>query len=450
MAKSIPYYLERRRQLQQLALVAFACGLFTITWDRIAVFDLGGFTFRLSQGSFLGAFFLLFFLQARPLLNMVRVLSNGFALSFLALATFFLISSPRSYFPSKSALYSVWLLFNLGTMWFCGQLLPVESGRRWLVRAITLSLILNCVVILIDQWAFRYGYLDGLIGFNQFSISGSGISRPHAFSYEPSYVALNMSLSLGFLLPYLMQKGAHFWLLYALGTIGLVATTSRSGLLGFVMIGAVFLGLLSLRNRRIPLRFLAAAFALMIAAVCYSMGAAEHSQRQKLISTLVTSLKNGTDGSLNARWRTNLLAPELAAESNWLGVGLGASFRYTMDHKQTLDTSYVPQSERISNGAEIIPSTWGQLLAEGGIIAVLLFLTAGVFLIVQLWRAWAVTNNTLVLAALSSAIVWFFAMTFWIGNIARGDIWIWYSIWSFTALAAKKQASGLYLSTKAN
>ena len=81
------------------------------------------------------------------------------------------------------------------------------------------------------------------------------------------------------------------------------------------------------------------------------------------------------------------IALDMARETHWLGTGVGASYRYFREHGG-FDYNFQGDITDRENGNEVIMSTWGQLLAEGGLVAPLLYLLAGFFLVRALWRSW--------------------------------------------------------------
>jgi O-antigen ligase len=157
-------------------------------------------------------------------------------------------------------------------------------------------------------------------------------------------------------------------------------------------------------------------------------------QRENRSKNLIETVYKGKDGSINSRLRVHLDALEMAKETSGMGVGLGASYKYWTETRKVQE----PNVERVftqkSYGKELIMSTWGQILAEGGLVGILLFAGAGLSLLTALWREWRRESSPLVLASLVSVLIFFGLFAFSLGNVARGDIWVWYAIWSRLAV----------------
>lgn len=427
-------------RLLKLAAFLFLAALFTVTWDKICTVDVANFSFRLSQLLFFLAFLLALpaGLRHPPLRR--RDDPTRFALAMGVLAAYYMLGAGRSYFPLKSFLYAGWLFFDLTTIWFTAQVIRRHLSPALLVRAVQITIGFHGAVILIDQVAFRFGYTNGLIGFNQAQWIAWGFSRPHAFSFEPSYIASFFCMGILLTLPGLSGARRPKWH-YAtllLAVFALVATTSRTGwfglLAGLAIMGAAYFW----RQRSLPWKYLGGAAALgavVLAAFLFSMSA---EQRHTMQESLISSIARRTDGSGEQRLRTFQYAWQMARETHYLGTGLGASFKYWSETTNTSDTSQFGAFNEKLTSYEVVLSTWGQLLAEGGLPAVILFALAGFFLLRALWRRWLATGDLLTLGSLAGAAYWFFFGTFWLGNIARGDVWIWYALW---ALAHRHAAS---------
>ena len=128
-------------------------------------------------------------LRAGRLDELLAPIRRPFALTALSLALFYLGMAPWSAYPLKSFLYSTWLLFDLFAIWLTTQHLFREASPCFFKRVALAPLLFASAVILVDSVAYTFGHRGGLIGFNQDIFLNLAVSRPHAFSNEPSYAA---------------------------------------------------------------------------------------------------------------------------------------------------------------------------------------------------------------------------------------------------------------------
>jgi len=423
------------------ALVPFLAGILTCTWDKIFFFDVGGFTLKIHQLFFLISFLMASLSAPRKILpQFISCPTKRFGLAMLILALYYGISSPWSHFPLKSFLYSGWLAFNLITIWLTAVLLQKKLSAQILSYAVAAAMAIQSLVIGVDHLAYQFGYKGGLIGFNQDTVLRWGASRPHGFTSEPSYAAAFLCFALVFTYSSLRKRNLGYNLPLILagifGVFALVATTSRTGWISLSLSLVLLFSIKALRDFKIPWRELGISFVIVgsIAAI-FLLSTPVH-QRGILDKSLVSSIVKGTDGSGNSRVLVHHYAWQIAKDTHFLGTGLGASFNYWRDTTDASHLYAVPPSidSKSSHGHEFIMSTWGQLLAEGGIPGISLYLLATIFLIYALWKKWKETGDRLALGSLVSALVFFGFVAFLLGNVARGDIWIWYAIWSRVAM----------------
>jgi O-antigen ligase len=436
---------KRIREL--LPFLLFSAAFFTSTWDLIGRRDFGGFHFKIHQ-----AIFFLAFLSALPGTDFRAVWNRlraspllGFPLGILALDGFYMAASPWSFFPLKSFLYGSWLYYNLITIWGTAILLSARTNSRQFATLAWIVGTFNGVVILVDELAYHFGFHGGLIGFNQDAVLHWGVSRPHAFASEPSYAGLFLCLSI--LLCTFAYLEARTWKRLALIFLALLAsiyTTSRLGWTGLIL-GNLVLSLCFLKfARTLPWRYLALIVAGGSLATAIALATIPKHERDLLNEKLVSGLGRqgvGSDGSANARIEAHKFALIMARETHWRGTGLGASYKYWIQRPETEREKH--EFTAADNGAEVVMSTWGELLAEGGFMAVLLYAVAAFFLVRALWKAWAVSRAPLALGALACALLFFGDLAFWVGNIARGDVWIWYALWSVIALEFTAPAAAI-------
>ena len=426
------------------ALALFAAAFFLSPLDLALTLKAAGFTLKAYQGlSLLCAATLLWrSLRDGRLERHLAPLRRAFALAALALAFFYLGISPWSAFPAKSFLYSCWLLFDITALWLSVQLLFDEAPAEFFAQTAFLTLLFTSVVILIDYAAYPFGYGGGLVGFNQDAVTHLGVSRPHAFTSEPSYAASFLCLGFLTVAPFRYRHARRKALTgagLAVIMFALVATTSRSGWAAL----AFGLGLLAilpiLGGKRIPWRTILPFFGAVPVVVAVFLFTMPRTQRENLQSTFVTKVFQGNDSSGNSRLKALRLSVDYAWDTHGIGTGLGASYRYYKDHGG-YDSAALEGFNPRQFGNEVIMSTWGQLLAEGGPVALLLYGLAGFFLVRALLRAWKKTNSTLAYGSLVATIVFFFFSAFLLGNVCRGDVWVWFGLWSGFAVKAAEPA----------
>lgn len=415
----------------RVALILLFLGFFTSTWDNLLTLDLGGFTLKIHQFLF-GISFL--FTLASGKWREFRRLIQPFSIAMLALATYYLASSFRSYFPLKSFLYSGWLIFNLLTIWANSVLLSDQIQRGWVVIGVATTVAVHAAIVLVDHAAYQFGFVHGLIGFNQDTILQWGISRPHAFSSEPSYIATFLYFGTIFLYASFPARRSITSLSYAgvilLGIGAILSAASRSGWfgLGAGIIACITLEALFRRGTSWKKPLITGIAAATAASLIFIFTPIK--QREIFQKSLVTSLYQGKDGSGGERLKSFVIAWDIFKETNGLGSGLGASYRYWTAHHDTRYTTTQDEFAAPSYGNEVVLSTWGQLLAEGGALAVLLYALAGISLILALWKTWRTDSDPQALASFVSAFLFFFFTAFWLGNVARGDVWVWFGLWS--------------------
>jgi hypothetical protein len=414
--------LSIRNLRELLPLLLYSAGIFTVTWDMLGRYEISGFHFKIHQGMFLLAF--LTALPGTDFAGLWQKLRSspllGFPLGILALDVFYLLATPWSHFPLKTVLYGCWLGYNLITIWGTAILLYGRGQGEKLHLVAWAAAAFNGSVILIDYIAYNFGFNGGLVGFNQDAVLHWGVSRPHAFSNEPSFAALYLGIALALTtFPFVEARN---WKRLALSFIVLFVGTL---LLSFFY---------ALAWRRLPWRYLGISFVSGLLAAVLVYSTTPQQQRDVLNQKLVSSVTEVTDNSGKARLRAFIYAWQMANETHWLGTGFGASYKYWIARPETLGDKHEFSTWEHDYGAQVVMSTWGELLAEGGLMAPLLYGIAVFSLVWALWKNWILSRSPLSLGALSSALLFFGYLALWVGNVARGDVWIWYAIWSVLAI----------------
>lgn len=412
------------------ALALWCAGFFTSTWDLFLTREVGGFTLKLH--------FLFFALAALSLLPEILAAAGGFFtrkpwLWLTLFAAYALATAPFSLVPVKSFAYTLWFLFDLAAIALPAAILfSSDAGaRRWLGRAILLTGAFLALVTLTDYVAYFYGYKAGLIGFNQDRYLNWGASRPHAFSFEPSYLAafftpLTLYFFLGAYHPERSRRArcfAAFSLALSLAT--LFATGSRSGWLGAGLGFLLAVPLIRIRRGKWPRSLLASAAAGAVAlALGYALLPANQKEmiRYRLVSELYEHKERG-GGPTNARLLSIGYGIEMGKETYGAGTGLGASHAYWV--KKT-DPGKLDTALGKDLGGEAVMNMWAQVFAELGIPGLLTFAGFAATILFGLWRAPA---GYLRDAGLVSAAVFFFFTAHCLGNPARVDMWVWFAIW---------------------
>lgn len=426
-----------------LSFWLFAAVFFTCSWDLLFKLEVGGFTLKVYQPlALLALAALLWETRKEGIRRQLAPLFSSFASPLLLLGVFYLALSPWSAFPLKSFLYSIWLFFDLAAIYLVAVHLGSRNPTSRFVALAWLTMIFLSYVILVDYVYYYYGFKGGLIGWNQDKITRLGLSRPHAFSSEPSFIATFLCLGLlstSLSALKLSGKSWRFVLAFLFVLFAMIATTSRTGwaslALGF---GMIFVAPL-LIGKKIQWKLFGISAGLALAVILLLVATTPPAQKQVLMESFVGSIFRGNDSSGNSRLHAHILAWKIAKKTSFLGTGFAASYKY---FKDTGGWDYHAQDafDEKQYGNEMIMSTWGQLLAEGGLTAVLLYLIAGAALVKALFRRWRTTLDPLAMSSMAGALVYFFFTAFWLGNLNRADVWVWYGIWSAVAYNSPAKA----------
>lgn len=416
------------------AWIFWAIGFFTSTYDRVLVLHAHGFTFKFDYICFVISALLIAFFELKNKFQRSRqALTHGFIVVCCLMATYYLFGASWSYFPLKSYAYSCWLLFDIFAVWLPFMVLAKYIDRAALFHLILITLTAIATVIIIDQIAFYWGYTEGLLGYNQGKMLHWGMSRPAAFAYEPSYIASFLALGFITIVPEIMKrtvadKALYFlmaWIVYAL-----IATASRTGwfslALGFVLlIAATFWQHRQIRWRPLVVSSLIVLLTCIVFILCTPTKNRD-AMNENLISSVVTMKDGSGTARIKAMGGTTLA---IAKDTHWLGIGLGASYKYWTE-KNNINVLEEKEATEVRYGREVIMSTWGQILAEGGAFVFVSFGVAGLFLAYNLFLKWRKNDGSLELGALIAATLFFAFIAHWIGNVARTDMWVWYAVWS--------------------
>lgn len=213
--------LEKLR-IPHLQVLSVFSSLFLAFFDHGASISFRGMNFRLAQ--------LFLLISAIPLCR-PSVLS-GFLREnrpILAALGFLLVQAavlPFREHPGQTFIKLLWMAFNLGLVAFVFWRERFRHGRNWLLVAASAAISFNALVMIAD-WIAIYGF-SGHALFGAVQPSYANFVRPHAFYYEPSYVAA--VLGLGAFLPLLASSsGVVGTLLTGLNLFALYVSSSRTG-----------------------------------------------------------------------------------------------------------------------------------------------------------------------------------------------------------------------------
>jgi O-antigen ligase len=424
--------MKSASKLEKVSFWFYAAGLFTCTWDLLLKAEVGGFHLKFYEPMFLLGFLTLAAANYKRGADFFLPLRAPFAIAMLCLAGFYMGVSPWSAFPIKSFLYSAWLVFDVLAIWLAGQHLARVIPLRNFHLVLWSAMLLLSAIILIDNTAYHLGRRQGLIGYNQDFYTNLGVSRPHGFTNEPSFAAAFLCLGLFTIGIPMISSSRRRWLTglgAGITVLALIVTTSRMGWISLAYGCLLYFFLPALGGRKVKWK----AFGVLALAVPVLAGvfyvATPSAQIDVLKEKFIGSVFHGNDSSGNSRLQAYKLGYQMAVDTKGLGSGLGASYKYYRDHGGS-DSSQIDAFNPHYYGSELIMSTWGQLMAEGGVAALLLFLLAAFFLCRDLYRRWKHDDSPATLGALTASIVFLSFMAFWMGNLSRGDIWIWYALWS--------------------
>ncbi|MGE3260409.1 MAG: O-antigen ligase family protein [Bacteriovoracia bacterium] len=414
------------------ALYLWCAGLAIVTFDLILTFEFGGFTIKSYYFLFLAAasLFALEEIRGGRVWDRARELfRRPWVFAFLLFA-YELGMSPFSYVPKKSFAYSVWLLFDLVVVALPGYFLlsrEIFTSRRVVTFALMAAAYFLVGILIVDLIAFQYGFLGGFIGYNQEPSLGWGMSRAHAFSFEPSYLSMYFNFSMLFLVGEVISPKPNIPRIPLFGSVilllvGIFLLASRTG---WLLVGTG-LAVLLFHSRHLLRRKDLKKAALGIAAFVVLFLLLLPSKHYSLMGKhLISTILSGTDGSGNTRLKAMNEAAQISLETKGLGVGVGASFFYYLAKNPALITPHL----HVTMGGESIMSTWGQIVAESGLPGTLLYFAFGLSIILALVRAARSSGDATVTASAVSAVLFFGLAAHLVGNLARTDVWVWFALW---------------------
>ena len=423
--------------LQKFAVHFWCIGFFCITFDRLLTLEGLGYSIKVSYLFFLYSMIFTVWgkLQTSSskdvLKEFYRIIMNSPWRYFVLLLLYGLLLVPFSLIPSKGILYISWGFFDViflaahATILFCGK--DKEDRRDLLDCYIVGSVLALGLIVTVDYAAYFFGYKGGLIGYNQGSYEYYA-SRPHAFSYEPSYLALYFYFSFMYLFLKTFVRAGFTWSSRYLEVLGIgmcivvfMMTFSRS-----VMVTAFCGGLLALgflfRRKLLTKRVI---MGLCGGGALLSLSMAVFTPKKQIDRTyeyMVLTLFVQDDSSLASRLGGFKEGFYLAQDTHFLGTGVGSS--YAASTKKISDQK-LPRSDY---GQQNIQSLWLEALAELGIIGLLIYGTFAFMLVRALYQAAQLTNSSIAWSGYLSLIVFFVFTAHWFPNLYRPDVWVWFAV----------------------
>jgi O-antigen ligase len=360
--------------------------LLTLPIERVLTADIAGFTVRPVY----------LFMAVLAVLNVSRIPRSGVAGVVGAWITLAIVASAfTSLAPKQTVGYAAWGMFTI--VFFVSMVGRLRERRD-----------------LVETWARAYVFTAGLwglvtllhsvlsFGFDGLAYSFVGdLPRVQALAYEPSFLAF-------YLVPafYLSFATAQHYSTAAI-LAGVIASTSRAGLVGLAVGGVV---LLLLARRAVVKKLVICGVAAAIA------GGVQLILSRGAYTGFVTSTVNVEDqASIAPRLATWSDAWEVFLEHPVNGVGIGAYGGGVHELGIALDT---PDSDIKTT------NLWLEVLAELGVIG---FASLGALLVIALFGLWRRRRQEplaafVFTAIVASAAMFAFVQTWWVPY--RWIIWI--------------------------
>lgn len=382
---------EGETRISDTAEIVASWGLFlTLPVERVLTIDVGGFTVRPAY-LFIGA---LLVLNAHriPRSGVAGVVGAGLAFAIGA-------SALTSLDPKQTAGYAVWGLFTI--LFFVAMVGRLRERRdlleAWMRAYVATAGLWGLVTVL-------HSLLS--LGFHGLAYSFVGdLPRVQALAYEPSFLAF-------YLVPAFYLSFATFQHFSMAATLlGVVASTSRAGLVGLAVGGVV---LLLLERRAVVKRLVICGIGAACAGVVEWV--LSNGSYGGFLSTTVTTVTRDKEDPAS-------ITPRLASWSDaWNvflqhpvnGVGTGAYGGGVHELGIAVD---VPASEiKTAN-------LWFEVLAELGVIGFAALVALVLIGVYGLWRRRRDPIAPVLIAAIvASAAMFAFVQTLWVPY--RWIVWI--------------------------
>lgn len=374
-------FLVLRQPLLGILLVAFF-----LPFERLGAYELGDTTIRISQ-------VLLIITVAAWLIRQGMVRTTRLARNpiLLPIAAFFVvngISLVNSVNPQRSLLVFLFTLFTATLAFILPNLIRHTAQVRRVIVFILVSFVLVSGFGLFQFAGDMLGLPPEATGLRELYTSDVlGFTRIQSTAYEPLYFANFLLIPIALLFAFFLSQrsklgGAMTLVLFILGMIALVLTVSRGGYLAAAAMLAT-VGLFYLRRVFRPEMIALFIGAVVIGGwvVIQSLGVGGGLFTLDKFEEHVVNVFYGA--SFDERVYTIEQARQAWREHPWTGIGVGAFGPWAAPHPQ-----YMPE-----DGWLIVNNESIEVLAETGIIGLMVYVGIIVMLIIRSLRAIRATKD---------------------------------------------------------
>ncbi|MDP2684696.1 MAG: O-antigen ligase family protein [bacterium] len=370
-----------RQPLLGILLVAF-----WLPFERLGAFETADTTIRLSQIFLLVTFGIWFFILITK--GQFKFAKNRVLIPIVLFLVTGLFALPNILNQDRSLIVFTFIVFTASLAFIIPNLITEKKHLKKLILVIITSFILVSSFGLYQFAGDMLGLPQEVTGLRElYTKDILGFTRVQSTAYEPLYFAnyLLLPIALIFTL-FLSGRGAlkNSWLLvlFSLGIVNLVLTVSRGGYLAIFAVLVVisiyyYKKVFTVKNLVI---ILVAGF-LMGWIVLRALGLGGDVFTLDRFSEHVTNAFYGA--SYDERVDTFSQAIEAWREQPLFGVGFGGFGPYVAEHPE-----YMPK-----DGWRIVNNQFLEILAENGIIGLVLFLFVLLFLFVRSLRAIWITQD---------------------------------------------------------
>lgn len=279
--------------------------------------------------------------------------------------------------PSRSVIFFIQAVFVLALY---GVIVDRVNDETVVEKITQVILASTWLVVLFALYQFVGDYLNLPTGLDQgYTNKVLGFPRVQAFSKEPLYLANFLFIPLGLLIGYLVQENKpfprHGVVLLPLIILVFLLTVSRGaylGLLAFGVLAIIVFGRQLLRSRAFQMASLALTLAVLAVITIVSLLGPQASQRF-LVQATIRDVELSPE-SIFGRLRAFSQAIEVWQTSPITGVGLGGFGPAT--------------GEEISTGYPIVNNQYLELLAESGVVGLVVFVAVIMSILVVFIKIW--------------------------------------------------------------
>lgn len=389
-------FLILRQPLLGVLLIAFF-----LPFERLGAYELGDTTVRISQ-------VLLVITATAWLLRQVMVKTTRLARNpiLLPIAAFFVVNSIsllHSVNLGRSLLILLFTLFTASLAFLIPNLIRTTEQVKRVIVFVLISFTLVSAFGLFQFAGDMLGLPPEMTGLRElYTKDILGFTRVQSTAYEPLYFANYLLIPIAILFAlFLARQGRLHWPLtlglFALGMIVLVLTVSRGGYLAAAAMLAT-VGIFYLRKLFRPEMIALFIVAVVVGGwvVIQSLGVGGGLFTLDKFEEHILNVFYGA--SFDERVYTIEQAQQAWHEHPWVGIGVGAFGPWAAPHPQ-----YMPE-----DGWLIVNNEPIEILAETGIIGLLVFIGIMTMLVIRSLRAIRTTRDTYlraVMVALLAALV---------------------------------------------